>query len=134
MIAKQRRIEMLRTLLLGAAMLLSSAAFAEGDPAKGQMAFRKCQACHTLDGKNRVGPTLAGIVGRRVASVENFRYSAAMTGYAEDGKVWDAEHLAQFLTAPKATVSGTSMAFAGIKKPEELADLIAFLKTVEASD
>lgn len=106
---------------------LSMPALADGDPVAGKKVFKRCQACHTIDGANRVGPTLADIVGRPVASAEGFKYSAALTKFADDGKIWDAELLSQFLSAPKATVKGTSMAFAGIKKPEDLSNLIAYL-------
>lgn len=99
----------------------------------GKKAFRKCAACHTVDAGNRVGPNLAGIVGRAVASVEGFRYSPAMQEFAADGKVWDEARLAEYVTAPKAMVKGTSMTFAGIRKEQEIADLIAYLKDPAAA-
>lgn len=113
--------------LLAAILLVATPAFAAGDAVKGQIVFKKCQACHTVDGKNRVGPSLDGIVGRSVAALENFRYSPAMSAFAADGKVWDVQLLTDFLSAPRIAVKGTSMAFAGIKKADEIEDLIAYL-------
>lgn len=103
---------------------------AKADPAKGEQLFKKCASCHSAaaaDG-NKVGPNLNGVVGRPIAHVENFGYSAAMKAFAEGGKqVWDFEHLNQFLTAPKKYIKGTSMGFAGDKKDQERADIIAYL-------
>ncbi|WP_374833692.1 c-type cytochrome [Paenochrobactrum pullorum] len=113
--------------LLAALISFIVPALADGDPVAGKNVFKKCQACHTIDGANRVGPTLAGIVGRPVATAEGFKYSPAMTEFANDGKSWDEDLLIQFLSAPKATVKGTSMAFAGVKKPQDLSNLIAYL-------
>lgn len=112
---------------------LSTPAFADGDAIAGKAVFKKCQACHTIDGPNRVGPSLTGIVGRAVASVEGFKYSKAMTAFAEVGKTWNPELLAEYLAAPRTVVKGTSMAFAGIKKPDELANLIAYLSNPAAA-
>lgn len=115
-------------ILLPALTALAAPALAAGDAVAGKKAFRKCAACHTVEKANRVGPGLAGIVGRQVAAVEGFRYSPAMQAFAEDGRIWDEALLAEFLAAPRAVVKGTSMAFPGIRKDSELADLIAYLK------
>lgn len=104
---------------------------ASADAEAGAGVFKKCAACHTIEkgGANKVGPNLWGVVTRPVASHEGFAYSAAMKEFSQGGSVvWDYEHLDQFITAPKALVSGTSMGFAGIKKPDERADLIAYLR------
>lgn len=106
---------------------LSAPALADGDPVAGKMVFKKCQACHTIDGPNRVGPNLTGLAGRQVASVDGFKYSKAMTSFGEGGKVWSVERLTKYLESPRTIVKGTSMSFAGVKKPEELANLIAYL-------
>ena len=106
---------------------------AAADPAAGEAVFKKCAACHTGDkgGANKVGPNLWGIVNRPVASHEGFSYSGAMQEFSQGGSVvWDYEHLSQFLKAPRSYVKGTAMAFAGIKKPEEEANLIAYLRTL----
>ena len=116
-----------------AAFLFSPVA-AAADAVAGKKTFRLCAACHTLDAKNRVGPHLADLVGRPVASVEGFKYSKAMVAFAEDGKTWDEEHLTEYLASPRTVVKGTSMAFAGIKKPEDIANLIEFLTDPDAAD
>ncbi len=102
---------------------------ATADPAKGQVVFKKCQACHNGEkgAGNKVGPHLYGVVGRAVASIADFNYSGGMKTFAEGGTVWDFEHLNSFLLAPKALVKGTAMGFAGIKKDDERANLIAYL-------
>lgn len=107
---------------------LSTASCAQ-DAEKGSKVFKKCMACHAIDDKNKIGPSLKGIVGRKAATVEGFKYSDAMLAKGAEGVVWDEATLAAYLPDPKAWVPGTKMAFAGLKKPEEVADLIAFLKT-----
>lgn len=98
------------------------------DADAGKKVFNKCKACHKLEeGKNGVGPSLHGVVGRPVASVEGFSYSDAMVEWG-DGKIWDEATLTEFLANPKGTVSGTKMAFAGLKKPEEIANVIAYIE------
>lgn len=106
---------------------------ATADAAAGESAFRPCAACHTVDkgGANRVGPNLWDIVNRPIASHEGFSYSAGMRDFSQGNTVhWDYEHLSQFLKAPRSYVSGTAMAFAGIKNPQQEANLIAYLRTM----
>jgi len=103
------------------------------DAAAGEASFRKCTACHTGEkgGANKIGPNLWGIVNRPIASHEGFSYSSAMREFSQGGSVhWDYEHLSQFLVAPRSFVSGTAMSFAGIKNPQEEANLIAYLRTL----
>ena len=110
--------------------LATGPALADGDAVKGEQAFKKCLACHTVTAKtNKVGPYLVGVAGRKIAAVEGYNYSAGMKEYAATGAVWDDVTLAAFLENPKGIVPKTKMAFAGIKKEEERADLIAFLKS-----
>jgi cytochrome c len=112
-----------------ASLLIASPAMAEGDAAKGEKVFAKCKACHENEkGVNKVGPTLKGLVGRKVASVEGYKYSEAMLAKGAEGAVWDEATLAVYLPDPKAFVPKTKMAFAGLKKPDEVADVIAYLK------
>ena len=109
-----------------AAMLGSGAALAEGDAAKGKKVFNKCKTCHTFDpGKKKIGPHLKGIIGRKSASVEGYKYSKAMK--AAD-VTWDEETLDEFLKKPKAFIKGTKMTFAGLKKESQRQDVIAYLK------
>lgn len=112
------------------AVLLSVPALAEGDAAKGEKVFLKCKACHDVDqGVNKIGPTLKGLIGRKAASVADYKYSDAMIAKGTEGVVWDETTLTTYLPDPKAFVPKTKMAFAGLKKPEEVADVIAYLKT-----
>lgn len=114
---------------LTAAVLIAGPAHAEGDAAKGEKVFAKCKACHEVEkGVNKVGPTLKGVVGRKAASAEGYKYSEAMTAKGAEGVVWDEATLAAYLPDPKAFVPKTKMAFNGLKKPEEVADVIAYLK------
>jgi cytochrome c len=102
----------------------------------GAAVFKKCAACHTDDsgGANKVGPNLWGVINRPVASHAGFAYSAGMKEFSDGGKVvWDYEHLDHFLTSPKALVKGTAMGFAGLKKAEDRAAVVAYLRTTADS-
>jgi cytochrome c len=113
-------------LALGALFAISTQAMAEGDVAKGEKVFKKCAACHTLEeGKNKVGPSLYGVFGRAAGTLEDYKYSKAMIG---SGIVWDDENMDAYLKKPRSFLKGTKMAFAGLKKDDQRADLIAFLK------
>lgn len=101
------------------------------DPAEGEKVFKRvCASCHitTPDGPKRLGPTLAGIVGRKSGSVDGFRYSNANKNA---NLTWTPEQLDPYLKDPKAVVPGTIMAFAGVKKDDERANLIAYLQTLK---
>ncbi len=119
-----------KMLLLLALAASATAAHADGDATKGAAIFKKnCSACHTAtEPKNKVGPYLGTVIGRPVATYEGFRYSKAMIEFGADGKVWDEALLTEYLPKPKNMVKGTTMTFAGLKTPEEIADLIAYLK------
>jgi cytochrome c len=112
-----------------AAAIVATPASAEGDAAKGEKVFVKCKACHEVEqGVNKVGPTLKGLIGRKFAAVPDYKYSEAMLAKAGEGLVWDEATLAAYLPDPKKFVPKTKMTFNGLKKPEEIADLIAYLK------
>ncbi len=109
-----------------AAVLVTAPAFAEGDAKKGAKVFKKCKACHVVDSdKNKVGPSLQGVMGRKAGTVEGFKYSKAMIAYGEE---WNDENLAAFLAKPKKAIKGTKMAFPGLRKEEQIADVIAYIK------
>lgn len=101
-----------------------------GDAAKGEKVFAKCKACHVADtDANKVGPTLKGVIGRNVASVAGYKYSEAMLEFAKANPTWTDELFLTYIENPKAMVPKTKMAYAGLKKEDERADLLAFLKT-----
>jgi cytochrome c len=118
-------------LTLSLMLALAPAALAQApDPVKGEAIFKRCLACHRIETPtNLVGPHLQKVVGRPAASIEGYSYSPAMLAKGKEGFVWTEENLAAYLTDPKAIVPGGKMAFPGIKKPDELADVIAYLKT-----
>jgi len=104
-----------------------AALMSEADPAKGESVFKKCAACHsTAAGENKVGPTLHGVIGRKIASEAGFSYSSALTGLEGN---WGPEQLFGFLEDPKGFAPGTAMSFAGLPKPEDRANVIAYLET-----
>ncbi len=108
---------------------------AVADVDAGQSAAKKCAACHTFKqgGKNKAGPNLFGIVGKKMASASGFSYSAAMKSKAETVGEWSYEALNAFLTKPKSYIPKTKMAFAGVKKPETRANLVAYLRSLSDS-
>lgn len=98
-----------------------------GDAAAGEKIFRQCMACHSAEkGVNEVGPSLHGVVGRKAGSVPGFAYSPANK---KSGITWNEAELFVYLKAPRELVPGTYMTFAGLPKPQDRADVIAYLKT-----
>ncbi|WAC47712.1 cytochrome c family protein [Asticcacaulis sp. SL142] len=102
---------------------------ATADLAAGEAQFKKCMSCHQVTDANGTGPGLNGIVGRPTAAHAGFAYSDAMKAHAGPAPNWTYDELYHFLGAPGKWVKGTKMAFAGIKKPEDRVNLIAWLKT-----
>lgn len=103
--------------------------FAEADPAAGEKVFNKCKACHKVeDGANATGPHLFGVVGREVATVSDFNYSDALL--ALQGNTWTPEEISHYVENPKAYAPGNKMTFAGLKKIEDRANLIAYLASI----
>jgi len=102
---------------------------AKADVAAGEKQAKKCEACHNLveGAGTKTGPDLYGVLGRKKASVAGFNYSAGMKAKGGD---WTFEDLFHFIENPKAFVAGTAMGFAGIKKPDQRADLLAYLNTL----
>lgn len=101
------------------------AMLAKADAEAGAKIFKKCATCHTL-GTNKVGPNLVGVIGRKRAAVPGFNYSDAMKA---KGGNWDYESLNQYLTKPKDFIPGNKMAFAGLKKPQDRANVVKYLES-----
>ena len=120
---------MLKASLIGCTLSLVAAGSAQAqDAAAGEKVFSKCKACHVIEeAKNRVGPSLHGIIGRTAGTVEGFKYSDAMIQHGKDGLVWNNENLEKYLEDPKGFVPKNRMAFAGLKKPEDRANVIAYI-------
>ena len=100
------------------------------DAAAGEAVFRKCRACHQVGegARNLVGPQLNGVIGRPAATVEGYSYSQAMK---ESGITWDEANLKHWLQNPRDVLRGTKMVFAGLPKDEEVANLLAYLKSFD---
>ena len=99
------------------------------DMAKGKKVFNKCKACHALvAGKNRIGPSLAGVFGREAGTAPKYKFSKAMKKAGKRGLIWDAKTMSEYLLKPRKFIKGTKMSFAGLKKQKDRDNLIAFLK------
>lgn len=117
-------------IFLGACFLVSSGLISvaahAGDAAAGKKVFKKCKACHyAAKDKNKTGPHLVNLIGREAGTVEGYKYSKAMKS---SGIVWDEDTLTAYLRAPKKYLKGTKMAFAGLRKDADIANVIAYLK------
>lgn len=117
----------MRALLFIPIFIASASAAQAGDAVAGEKIFKRCMACHMVgeNAKTRVGPVLNGLIGRKAGTYEGFKYTEANKN---SGLVWDEATLATYLKNPRATIPGTSMTFPGIKKDQEIDDLIAYLK------
>lgn len=127
-------------LALAIAMALGSvltvAPAAAGDAKAGEKVFKKCKACHRVDGKHRVGPSLKGFFGRNAGTAEGFKYSADMKAAGEAGLVWNDETFLLYMEKTKTYIGSfidkkkarTRMAFNGLKKATQREDLLAYLK------
>lgn len=106
--------------------------FAEADIAKGEKSTKACLACHGFDegGANKVGPNLYNIVGADIARSTDYSYSNAMASFEGN---WDYQALSQFLEKPKKYMKGTKMAYAGMKKPQDRANILLYLRSLSAS-
>lgn len=114
-----------------AGVMTSSGSAANAGPscntASGKQVFALCTACHSLEaGKNMAGPTLHGIVGRKSADADGFRYSRALSNL---GIVWSTKNLDAFLASPQTFAKGTAMAFGGVRDAKKRADLVCYLKS-----
>ena len=117
-----------------ALLIPAASAWAEGDAAQGEKVFNKCKACHAVGegAKNKLGPHLNEVMGRTAGTVDGFKYSKAMVEAGDGGLVWNEETLAAYLEKPRSYIKGNRMSFAGLRKADDRADVIAYLKTFSA--
>ena len=109
----------------------TQAAIAQGDPEKGERAYRVCRACHQVgDGARNTlqGPALNGIVGRKAGTIDGFEYSQVNKEAGEKGLIWTEEKLTDFLKSPATFMPGNKMLFAGVKDDDGQRDIVAYLK------
>ena len=109
-----------------------SALLAMGSIDDGQKVFKKCSACHVVakGGKNKIGPALYGVLGRKSASISDYKYSKALIAHA---KVWSYEEMNGYLLKPQAHIKGTKMAFAGLKSEKDRASVILYMNSMSDS-
>jgi len=125
----------MRSIILSILFLaaIPTMAQADGDAGLGEKVFRKCRACHMVgeDAKAKAGPVLNGVMGRQAGTLESFegKYSKAMIEAGEGGLVWNEETMSDYLEKPKELVPKTKMSFAGLKKEDERANVIAYIIT-----
>ena len=116
-------------LAFGVVFLIAAGPVLAADVEAGKTAFKKCALCHTTEaGKNKIGPSLFGVVGRQSAGLEGFNYSEGMKKFEH---TWDEQTLDVYLADPRGTVPGTKMIFPGIKDKAEREDVIAYLETLK---
>ncbi len=103
-----------------------AALLSTGDLVHGEKVFKKCAACHSIQsgGGNKIGPALYNVVGRKIGSLSDYKYSKALVEY---GKDWSFEELNGFLLKPKSWIKGTKMAYAGLRKEKDRASVILYL-------
>ena len=127
----------MRAVLVIAAVLSFGAAYAaeQGDAERGAKLFKQCSNCHMVGKKarNRVGPHLNELFGRKAASIEDYRYSKDMKRAGADGLIWTTDKLHAYIENPKALVTGTRMSFRGIKEEADRTDLLAYLRGFSAN-
>ena len=128
---KRRDAWVLVSAATAAALFMAAPAVAqEGNAEDGAEVFKKCRACHDVgpEAKNKVGPSLNEIIGRKAGTIEGFPYSDANKSAGGKGLVWTEDVLFKYLENPLSFMPGTKMAFAGLKDPQDRKDIIAYLK------
>jgi cytochrome c len=115
---------------IAAAALLGTSVVMAQDAENGAEVFKRCRACHDVGpaAKNKVGPLLNGIIGRKAGTIEGFNYSDANKKAGAEGWVWTEEKMMEYLLNPRAAMPGNKMAYAGLKDEQDRKDLIAYLK------
>jgi len=121
-----KRLSLFAAILVAAMPVFASHALADGDADKGKRVFSRCRSCHNVDTeKNKVGPHLVGLFGRKAGSVEDFNYSDAMKN---SDVVWEKETLEEYMKDPKGFIPDNKMPFNGLKKEDDIENLIAYLE------
>jgi cytochrome c len=117
-------------MLTGSILLAATPALAAGDAAAGEAIFKaKCSICHTnVEGKNKIGPSLWAVVGRKAGSLPGYNYSDAMKNA---NRTWDATTLDAYLTNPRQNIPGVKMLFVGLPNADDRANVIAYLSTLK---
>ena len=135
---KKLKFLIISAVLIGSGLSVNAASAHEAkesahEAGEGASVLRNCLSCHSIvEGKNRHGPSLFGVVGRVPGTMNNFKYSPAMTAFGEAGNVWNVETLRAYLKNSRKAVPGTRMAFPGIKDKADLEDLLDYLETLKA--
>jgi cytochrome c len=121
---------MMRMLVMAAVLAVSARAAAQ-DVAKGEIVFHQCMICHAIgaDAQNKIGPELNGLDGRHSGTVANYSYSDANKN---SGIVWNETTFKEYIVNPQAKIPGTKMPFAGLKDPQQITDLWAYIKQFNA--
>lgn len=110
--------------------LLGATVLAEGNAENGEAVFRKCRTCHDIGpkAKNKVGPHLTGIIGRKAATRDGYSYSPVFKALGEKGVVWDEETLLKYITKPSDMAPRSKMVFPGLPEESDRKDLLEYLK------
>jgi cytochrome c len=116
-----------RLIVCGLGVLLASSPAAAADANHGKELYQACAACHT-EKPDAIGPSLKGVVGRKAAALEDFRYSPPMR---RANLTWDEANLRSYIADPQATVKGNRMPFGGLGNPADVDDVVAYLKTLQ---
>ena len=112
----------------GALALALATPVSAADLEHGKQLFQACAACHSDKPGNKLGPSLAGVFGRKAGALDDFRYSPAMT---RSNLMWDEANLRDYVADPQAKVKGNRMPYAGLKSPQDADDVVAYLKTLK---
>jgi cytochrome c len=122
-----------RWLTLALSVAAPTVALADGDAKAGAKVFVQCAPCHSVkDMTHKIGPTLKGVIGRRAGTVPDYKYSGFMVIFGEDGLIWNESELGEYLTNPGRKIPGTRMAFEGLEKAQDVANVIAYIRQFSA--
>ncbi len=112
--------------------LIPATAQADGDAKKGASVFKKCKVCHdAVTEKNKIGPHLVNILGRKAGVAKGYKYSAAMKKAGEAGWMWTDENMDKYIKNPRKAMKGNKMPFAGLKEQSDRDNLIAYFKSLK---